>query len=271
MITLWANTVRIDYKNINFSDTCSNVIVDDKVVPTHIVWNLTDLAKDMYQLALIVNAYKKLGITIPTLVLGYIPNARADRVFVVGNAFPLQVTADFINSLKFTEVCVADPHSSVSLNLINNLTVKSQLSCFLNAVQPNSVTSNVVICSPDKGALEKAGDIAFYLNVPLVRSNKIRDLGTGKITDTHLSNPEVVQGRNVIICDDICDGGGTFIPLAKKLKEAGAKEVSLYVTHGIFAKGLEPLSEYIDKIYVYNILPMYVTTFDIQKFNLRNN
>jgi len=46
-----------------------------------------------------------------------------------------------------------------------------------------------------------------------------------------------------MIVDDICDGGATFILLAKELYAAGAKEVNLFVTHGIFSKGLIPLYE----------------------------
>ena len=60
-------------------------------------------------------------------------------------------------------------------------------------------------------------------------------------SDTLLSN------RRILIVDDICDGGATFVGLAKELRAAGAKKVYLYVTHGIFSKGL-PL-EGIDKVF----------------------
>jgi ribose-phosphate pyrophosphokinase len=50
-----------------------------------------------------------------------------------------------------------------------------------------------------------------------------------------------------LIVDDICDGGATFVALARKLREAGAIEVSLFVTHGIFSKGKD--LEGIDNIY----------------------
>lgn len=269
MITLYKNTKKLEYKRTVFSDTCVNVLVPDEV-PSHIVWTLTDLANDTLTLGLIVNAYAIKNVTIPTLVLSYMPNARADRVFEEGNAFPLQVTCNFVNSLKFAEVLVLDPHSDVTIDFLNNIKVTNQLSGFVNTIPPRERTSKVIVCSPDKGALEKTTDIALYCNLEMVIANKVRDVTTGKILDTQLGTPELVKGRPVIICDDICDGGGTFIPLAKKLKEAGAESVYLYVTHGIFAKGLEPLEEYIDKIYVNNLLPLHVTTFDIQKFNARN-
>lgn len=66
------------------------------------------------------------------------------------------------------------------------------------------------------------------------------------------------------------DGAGTFIPLAEKLKEAGASQVDLYVTHGIFAKGLDILKEFIDNVYCYQIVGNYITPKDLINFNKGN-
>lgn len=60
---------------------------------------------------------------------------------------------------------------------------------------------------------------------------KHRDWRTGKIERLELTEPEKVNGRNILIVDDICSRGGTFTHTAKALKEAGAEEVMLYVTH----------------------------------------
>ena len=50
-----------------------------------------------------------------------------------------------------------------------------------------------------------------------------------------------VEGKNCLIVDDICDGGRTFTDLAKKLNDKGAKELYLFVSHGIFSKGYDEL------------------------------
>jgi len=70
---------------------------------------------------------------------------------------------------------------------------------------------------------------------------KTRDQSTGHITDYKLSGE--VEGKSVLIVDDICDGGMTFKLLAEELMEAGAVHINLYVTHGIFSKGLRTLFE----------------------------
>jgi ribose-phosphate pyrophosphokinase len=91
-------------------------------------------------------------------------------------------------------------------------------------------------------------DVFGLCNV--VYCNKKRDPETGKLDGFSIydydPNPNS-NGTELLIVDDICDGGGTFVGLAKKLREAGAKKVHLFVTHGIFSKGV-PL-EGIDTIY----------------------
>ncbi len=70
-----------------------------------------------------------------------------------------------------------------------------------------------------------------------------------------------MKGKYCVIVDDICDGGRTFIELAKTLKEGGAQRVVLYVTHGIFSKGIYPLEKYIDEVYTTNSFPQKVLEY----------
>jgi ribose-phosphate pyrophosphokinase len=67
--------------------------------------------------------------------------------------------------------------------------------------------------------------------LPYAFGMKKRDWTTGKILGLDIINAENVKDKNVLIVDDICSRGGTFYHSAKALIEAGAKSVSLYVTH----------------------------------------
>jgi ribose-phosphate pyrophosphokinase len=60
--------------------------------------------------------------------------------------------------------------------------------------------------------------------------------------------------RDFLIVDDICDGGRTFIELAKVLRPLTSGQVKLYVTHGIFSAGFEALAG-LDRIFVANPFP----------------
>jgi ribose-phosphate pyrophosphokinase len=71
----------------------------------------------------------------------------------------------------------------------------------------------------------------------IIQGNKKRDPETGGLSGFDYEGD--VKGKNLLIVDDIADGSGTFIGLAQKLLEGGAKEVRLYVTHGIFSKGVD--------------------------------
>ena len=70
-----------------------------------------------------------------------------------------------------------------------------------------------------------------HFTKPYAFGMKKRDWETGKILGLDIIHPENIVDKNVLIVDDICSRGGTFYHSAKALKAAGAKSVSLYVTH----------------------------------------
>lgn len=165
-----------------------------------------------------------------TLVLPYIPNARMDRVKNKDEVFTLKYFAEIINILHFNEVYVCDPHSSVSTALLDRVKVidaKGNIEGVLRILDKNQ-KKDILLCYPDEGAAKRYSE---QLNTEYVFCIKHRDWRTGKIQRLELTSPETVKDRNVLIVDDICSRGGTFTFTAQALKDAGAKEVFLYVTH----------------------------------------
>lgn len=184
------------------------------------------------------------------LVIPYFPYARQDRVMQPGEAFSLKAIARLVNGLGYDEVVVCDPHSEVTAALIENIRVVPQVELIAAHEDIGRIIhSGVTIVAPDAGAAKKAFAVAKYYRLPLVTATKVRDVATGAITRTEVQNPEAVAGRNALIVDDICDGGRTFIELAKVLKASGAKKVYLYVTHGIFSQSLRVFHGLIDGIF----------------------
>ena len=107
-----------------------------------------------------------------------------------------------------------------------------------------------VLLSPDAGASKKTGLVAKHCGYDsIVYGSKIRDTKTGEIVKTTVLVEHNIGDKDVLIVDDICDGGRTFIELAKVLRQKGAESVDLYVTHGIFSAGLDPLMLHIDHIF----------------------
>ena len=187
------------------------------------------------------------------LYLPYLPYARHDRPMHNFDSHGLKVFCNLINSLNFHSVVIHDCHSDVGVGLLNNCINVSQdrlLSDFSdNILQINDID---YIIAPDNGAVKKASKIAKEFQLPLITCLKERDLATGHITKYRILDSIEKPGKALIV-DDICDGGATFNILAKSLKEdTPVTEISLYVTHGIFSKGLDKLFENIDHIYSYH-------------------
>jgi ribose-phosphate pyrophosphokinase len=172
------------------------------------------------------------------LRLDYVPYARQDRVCNQGEPLSIKVFADLLNSCGFSDVCIMDPHSNVTPALIDNCSICDQWNIIKESSLIGDIKSGKLVpVAPDKGATAKVEMLGF----DYIQGNKVRDLATGKLSGFSFQGD--VVGKNLIIIDDICDGGGTFIGLTKVLLEAGAASVDLYVTHGIFSKGREILHE----------------------------
>jgi len=181
------------------------------------------------------NITKDIGVFFP-----YVPFARQDRFMVEGEPFSLKVFADLINSQNYSWVGFYDVHSDVTSAIINNsynFTNKGLWESVLtDAWRQSNSTDRALeyyVCSPDAGASKKIGKLVESvrpLPIDIIQCNKTRDLSTGKITGLTVSHSDL-GGKDVYIVDDICSKGGTFMMIAKKLRELNAGKIYLVVSH----------------------------------------
>lgn len=167
------------------------------------------------------------------LQISYLPYARQDKEISNNLTFGLRTFASLLNNLSFSEIVINDPHSEVALELINNSRAEypeSEVEKILD------LTQSQILCYPDKGARLKYSKIYQH---SFIYGEKVRDQASGLIKSYALVGE--CEGKKVLIVDDICDGGATFILLAQELLKSGAKEVNLFVSHGLFSKGLRPI------------------------------
>jgi len=183
-----------------------------------------------------------------TLNLGYIPYGRQDRVCNKGEAFSSCVFSQLLNSLNVNKINTLDPHSAVSTKFIDNdMFINSQEDMIirfpsLHKHYPKHPTRELIFVSPDKGAKQKTIDAAKALGIrEVIQGHKVRDPKTGELTGFTYKGD--VKGKHLLIVDDICDGGGTFIGLVKELWKGEPLQIDLYVSHGIFSKGVDILFE----------------------------
>lgn len=164
------------------------------------------------------------------LYLPYLPNARMDRVKYSDEVFTLKYFCQVINDLHFHQVKVLDCHSDVGLALLDRVFEVKSTPYFTQAFVD---TQSQVLFFPDEGAKKRYSENLSYFmkDKPIAFGIKNRDWRTGEIKGLTIDNAEAVKGKNVLIVDDICSRGGTFLHAAKALKEAGAENISLFVTH----------------------------------------
>lgn len=225
------------------------------------VWlNFVD-SNDILDLYQVVDILRNNGYTNLCLHMPYVPYARQDRRTTPFTAHSLRSFAAIINSFNFSSVYVEDPHSDVVEALINNVIIIPQHELLFNALiaARYNTSTNTVLVAPDAGAAKKIYSAATRLSSfgfiidGVVVANKHRDPKSGKITHTSISDSdlELMYNKRVLVVDDICDGGRTFIELARVIGYAPTI-LDLYVTHGIFSQGKEDLLGYYDHIFTTN-------------------
>lgn len=206
------------------------------------------------------------------LNIPYLPYARADRRFSLKGNSGLQSFLFKLSDLGIDKLITVDPHNERALKVGCSQFIvveyMTQLEAFRSVVNRDHLAPRTewdVIVAPDKGAKEKAQTIAEHYGLPLVCCTKERDATTGKLSNPIV--PERLDGKRVLIVDDLMDGGYTYIQLSQELYKQGASFIDLYVTHLIASKGLNVLTNSINKLYTYQTCCGYITMQDVQKFN----
>ncbi|QLE00123.1 ribose-phosphate pyrophosphokinase [Galbibacter sp. BG1] len=245
----FGNQNEISFKAFTFYGGEPHIKIESALDPkkevtiTHRITSFNDLGL----LMVAVNALRNMGVKSIRAFLPYFPGARQDRLMVTGEPLTVKVYADVINNLKLEKVTILDPHSEVTPALIDNCEALDNFS-FIKHIT-NSLSGDLLLISPDGGALKKIYKVAAYLkDYPVVECSKTRDVKTGTLSGFKVY-AEDLKKQNCLIVDDICDGGGTFIGLAQELKKKNAGNIYLAVTHGIFSKGFDELSAHFEEIY----------------------
>ncbi len=190
---------------------------------------------DLMTFCLTVDAMRRMGVKHIQAFFPYVPYARQDRVMTVGEPLSVKVFATIINSLQLNKVIVFDAHSDVAVALLDNCCNLFNHQMVSESIKRLNI-DNYVLVSPDLGAYKKVDKLAHAISYKgeIATGIKVRDLLTGQITKSDVLCSDL-NGKTCIVVDDICDGGRTFIELARSLKDKNAGKLILIVSHGIFS------------------------------------
>lgn len=201
---------------------------------------------EVMHLVQLVDLFRSRGPRIINLYIDYLPYARQDKQVGNNSTFALASFAKILDSMQLDKVDILDMHSDKLQKYTKNVPINN-IEPYKFIKKAAEFSKATMLYCPDLGAYKRYDVLSFdedlisgYL---IGYATKYRNQFTGEITGMFLQKNISVKDQIVLIVDDICDGGKTFTELANLLYTNGAKEVNLYVTHGIFSKGLSPLFE----------------------------
>ncbi len=188
----------------------------------------------LMELLICIDALKRASARRITAVMPYFGYARQDRKTGGRTPISAKLVANLITRAGADRVLTMDLHSG-QIQGFFDIPTDNLLAAPLMAqdVKENyEKPSELMIVSPDVGGVVRALAVASRLNADLAIVDK-RRTGPGKSEVANIIGD--VVGRRLIMFDDIADSAGTLCSAAKSLIDAGAVEVSAYVTHGVLS------------------------------------
>lgn len=255
----------IKFKEYRFPDGQNQIVIESLKSKVVTIYSRLNTFIHLEKIICATKSLKELGVKEIHLYIPYFLGSRSDRKFEEGsNNYLKDVICPIINSLKFNSVTVLDPHSDVLEACLDNfkkidntLLVDDTISTLYG--DENVKWDEFILISPDAGANKKIFKVAEQIGYTgdIITCSKSRD-ENGRLSRVEIpfSDEAINNQKDFIIIDDICDGGATFINIAKKIQSYKNKrntgKIYLIVTHGIFSKGFKELNKYFDGIYCTN-------------------
>lgn len=212
---------------------------------------------DLVLLMLAIDTIHQSFTTNVVVGIRYMAYQQADRKFSEGESFSLHTICKLLNNLNVSAFQVYDPHSDITPALLNKCSVVDNsdfIKFVLTQIEYKKFVKEgeqLMFLSPDAGAYKKIFKLACKLDFKgeIETASKSRNTTTNTIDSIVINRGNFIN-KHVLIIDDICVGGRTFIETAKILKDKGADKVYLAVSHGVFSNGFEELYKHVDHIFV---------------------
>lgn len=206
------------------------------------LWTLNQI-KDVYN-----HNHKEVGLYIPCLL-----DAQADKRFNPDESSGLKLVCEFINSMKFKYVKVFHPHNpEVVEALLNNVAVVDNTDFILKVLENLNLTNGEInLMSTDAGGFKPLMKLADKIQWEgeVYSASKSRKHEDGKSKLIQEIDKQDFNSKDILIVDDICVYGGTFIGLAKMLKERNCGKLYLAVSHMTVENPNKELFVLFDKVF----------------------
>jgi len=199
-----------------------------------IIQGISSPANDnLMELLLCIDALKRSSAKNITAVIPYFGYARQDRKVVPRTSISAKLVSNLITKAGADRIVTVDLHAGQIQGFfdipVDNLFATP---IFSRHIKRKIKSKNLICVAPDVGGVERARALGRKLDIGLAIIDKRRPApGKSQVMNV-IGN---VKGKTCIIVDDIIDSGGTIINAAEALIKRGAKEVHVYITHGVLS------------------------------------
>ena len=177
---------------------------------------------NLMELLLMIDAAKRASAKSVVAVIPYFGWARQDRKDKPRVSIGAKLVADLLSVAGIDRLITMDLHADQIQGFFNipvdHLYASAVFLPYIQSLQ----LENLVIATPDVGGSKRASTFSKYLGVPLVLCNKSREKANEVASMQIIGD---VEGKNVVLIDDIVDTAGTITKAANIMLEAGAQSV----------------------------------------------
>ncbi|AEA12163.1 ribose-phosphate pyrophosphokinase [Thermoproteus uzoniensis 768-20] len=223
-----------------------------------------DVNKNLVKLFLALDALSDYGADRVVLVAPYLPYARQDRRFRDGEPISVKFLLSHLRQYPVSHLIAVDLHKPYIGDYVAGLRVVNVYPAekYAAAVRRWSVD---VVLSPDAGSLHRAAALAELLGVPYNYFEKFRDRETGEIYMKPRGDVSL-QGKSVVLVDDILATGGTLVDACKNAKLLGASAVYAVVSHcQLLGNAREKIKGCVNALYCTNTIPCEYSSLDVSE------
>ena len=213
---------------------------------------------NLMELLICIDALRRSSAKNITAVIPYFGYARQDRKVVPRTAISAKLVSNLITNAGANRILSVDLHAGQIQGFfdipVDNLFATP---IFARHIKKNIKTNNLVCVAPDVGGVERTRALSRKINVGIAIIDKRRPTPGKSEVMNIVGN---VKHKICVIVDDIIDSGGTIVNAAKALKDKGAKEIYVYITHAVLSGSA------VDKIQESQIKKLIITdTIDNSK------
>ena len=189
-------------------------------------------AENIIELIFMIDAAKRASARRITAVLPYYGYARQDRKDQPRVAISARVIADLLTTAGANRVLTMDLHVDQIQGYFDIPVDHLYASYIFIDYYSKMKIENLAVVAPDIGAVKMASAYAKRLDAELVVVDKRRPRPNEAYVQSIIGN---IEGKNVLIADDLIDTGGSIVNAAKALKDHGAEKIYACCSHPVFS------------------------------------